>query len=76
MANQKNSAAENLLLALELWETGLEIQRMNLKRENPTLNEEAIAQLLTEWLETRPCSPHGDAPGPPGSLDRFNRAEP
>ena len=75
MNERDQTAAENLLLALELCEAGLEMQRMNLKRENPTLDDGEISELLTRWLETRPSS-HGDTPGRPGSLDRFNAPTP
>jgi hypothetical protein len=75
MDELNQAAAKNLLLALELCEAGLEMQRMNLKREHPTLDDEEISELLTSWLETRPSS-HENTPGRPGSLDRFNSPTP
>ena len=65
------AASERLMLALELSEAGLEMQRMNLRRASSQVREEELDELVREWLSRRPQAPFGDSAGVPGSLDRF-----
>lgn len=50
---------ENLLLALDMFSTGITLMRERLERENPELSPEAISELITSYLAKRPL----DAPG-------------
>jgi hypothetical protein len=60
MPPQKSASAreealrENLLLTLDMFESGLSLMRERLRRENPELTEEAIEERLVAWLADRP----------------------
>lgn len=71
MSDEKETPADRLRLAFELWEAGLEIKWVSLRREFPERSDDEISELLREWLERRPQAPNGDSAGRPGSLDRF-----
>ena len=45
---------ENLLLTLDMFESGLSLMRERLRRENPELPEESIEEKLVAWLADRP----------------------
>ena len=45
---------ENLLLTLDMFESGLSLMRERLRRENPELPEESIEEKLDAWLADRP----------------------
>jgi hypothetical protein len=48
---------------LVLFETGLELMRQNLAREDPTATAQEIETRLVRWLHHRPGAELGDAPG-------------
>lgn len=54
--------ADRLLVAADLWETGVAIRRQSLRREYPAASEAAIDRLLTMWLQERPGAEAGDGP--------------
>ena len=54
---------EKLRLALDLFGSGVELKRQNLRREHPQLAPPEIEQMLREWLSTRPGAEHGDTVG-------------
>lgn len=56
---------EKLRLALDLFESGLELMRQKLRRDHPELGSPAIERLLAEWVATRPGAELGDAVGRP-----------
>ncbi len=49
-----NDASARLQQAVRLHETGLAIQRQNLRRRHPDASEEEIVVLLAAWLADRP----------------------
>jgi hypothetical protein len=57
------SAAARLRVALELFETGLEIKRQKLRRDHPDLTGEEIEARVAAWLRERPGAEFGDAVG-------------
>jgi len=59
------SAAERLRLALDLYATGEDIMRQNLRRRHPDATGEEIERLIIEWLRRRPGAEHGDSAGTP-----------
>ena len=75
MISNDETAAGRLCLALDLYEAGVDMMRQTLKRRFPDLDGKSIEELLRERLLDRPCAPHGDAPGVPGSLERFGRID-
>ena len=62
------SPADKLRQALELFESGLDLMRQNLRRRHPDASQEELERLLTEWLRTRPGAEIGDSPGHPRSF--------
>lgn len=44
----------------EMYLEGLEMKRAQIRRGDPTLDDEAVEKLLREWIMDRPM----DAPGP------------
>lgn len=43
----------------EMYLEGLEMKRAQIRRENPSLDDETVEKLLKEWIMNRPM----DAPG-------------
>lgn len=59
-----------MAIAFDLFEVAVQMMRQNLRRRNPSANEEEIEQGVREWLHTRPGAEHGDGVGRPVSLPR------
>lgn len=59
------SLAEKLSLAVDLAESGLDVMRAKLVREDPEADPAEIERRLVAWLRTRPGAEHGDAEGRP-----------
>jgi hypothetical protein len=57
------SAAERLRVAFDLFDAGVAMHRMTLRRERPECSEAEIDDALDAWLATRPGAEDGDAPG-------------
>jgi hypothetical protein len=55
---------------LELFASGEEIARQNLRRRYPAATAEEIEERLVAWLHERPGAEHGDAAGRPGTWPR------
>ena len=53
---------ERLRIALDLWETGVALQRAAFRREHPELTDDEIESLVNKWLATRPGAEKGDGP--------------
>jgi hypothetical protein len=58
-----SSAAVTLQAALDLFETGLQLMRQNLRRRHPDADDDVIDRLVDEWLLERPGAESGDCPG-------------
>ncbi len=61
--DDKNTTANRLRLALDMFELGMEMMRRNLQRRYPEESSEIIDQRLEKWLSSRDCAPKGDAEG-------------
>ena len=57
------SACEAFRVTLDLFETGVNLMRQNLRRAHPQAAEEEIDRLLREWLVQRPGATYGDSIG-------------
>lgn len=57
------SIAAAFRTTLDLFETGLDLMRGNLRRRHPEAGDEEIEQLLREWLRDRPGAEAGDSAG-------------
>lgn len=56
--------AKRFQVALDLYQTGENIMRQNLRRRYPKAGEKEIENKLIQWLQTRPGAEHGDCLGP------------
>ena len=62
------SPAEKLHLALDLFDSGVDLMRQNLRRRHPKDPDAEIEARIVRWLRTRPGAEHGDAVGRPRTL--------
>jgi len=56
---------------LDLFSTGLDLMRQNLRRLHPQADEDEIDRRLDDWLHERPGAESGDCPGRPVDVSRF-----
>jgi hypothetical protein len=54
--------AERFRVALDLFETGVELKRAALRRANPDITPSRLEALLGDWLRDRPGAREGDGP--------------
>jgi len=57
-----------LLASLEMWEYGVELTRLRLRREDPGASPAEIESRLRVWLRHPAGAEHGDAVGHPVPL--------
>lgn len=57
---------ERLLTAVDLWATGVALQRQAIRRGHPEVTDEEVEVLLNRWLQQRPGAETGDGPRPVG----------
>jgi hypothetical protein len=57
------TASGALHTTLDLFETGLELMRQNLRRRHPDATPNEIERLLADWLRDRPGAKFGDCVG-------------
>jgi hypothetical protein len=57
------SAADTFHTTLDLFDTGLDLMRQNLRRADPAASEDEIDHRLRQWLRERPGAESGDCPG-------------
>ena len=62
--DERSAVFDRMRLAFDLFESAVEMTRLNLRRRYQDADEEEIDRRLTEWLHTRPGAEHGDASGP------------
>ena len=58
-----SSTHETFRTTLDLFSTGVELMRQNLRREHPLASESEIDRRLREWLHERPGAEAGDCVG-------------
>ncbi len=63
MPSTPPSVKDAFRTALDLFETGLDLMRENLRRNHPGASEDQIERLLHEWLLERPGAESGDCVG-------------
>jgi len=68
--NSGEAAAARLRAALEMFETGVEMMRQTIRRNNPGLTELEIDARVRAWLMERPGAPFGDTVGRPVAWPR------
>ena len=57
------SIADSFRTTLDLFATGLDLMRQNLRRSHPEAGDEEIERLLYQWLLDRPGADAGDCAG-------------
>lgn len=62
---EPEATAARLRQTLELADAGIDMMRLNLRREHPEASQETLDGLLREWLRRRPGAEHGDSWGRP-----------
>lgn len=55
---------------MDLFQTGVDLMRKNLEREDPHATKEQIEERLGAWLRQRPGAEFGDAEGRRGEWPR------
>jgi hypothetical protein len=63
MASAHPSEGAALGATMDLFETGLELMRQNLRRQHPHAAPAELERRLREWLHNRPGAEAGDCPG-------------
>lgn len=64
MIDQSNEArAKRFLVALDLFESGVQLRRAQIRRQFPEDSEEEISERLLQWLLSPRGAKHGDSPG-------------
>ena len=65
MPSTTASIADAFRATLDLFDTGLDLLRQNLRRSHPEAGDEELERLLRTWLLDRPGAESGDCPGRP-----------
>lgn len=65
MASASSPIADTFRATLDLFQTGIDLMRQNLRRRHPQAAEEDLDRLLREWLRERPGAEAGDSAGRP-----------
>ena len=63
MESSPSTVVESFRATLDLFQTGVDVMRQNLRRRYPEADEEEIGRLLRRWLLERPGAESGDSPG-------------
>jgi hypothetical protein len=64
MTSTPRTAGDAFRATLDLFQTGVDLMRQNLRRRHPDAGDEEIERRLREWLRDRPGAESGDCPGP------------
>ena len=59
------TALEKMRIAIDLFETAVDLQRQNLRRRHPDATEREIEERLGAWLQDRPGAELGNGQGRP-----------
>jgi Rv0078B-related antitoxin len=54
---------DSFRMTLDLFQTGIDVMRQNLRRRHPEATAEHVERLLGEWLRERPGAEFGDGAG-------------
>jgi hypothetical protein len=64
-----SNPARAFRLTLDLFDAGVQVMRQNLRRRDPTADDQAIERQPVSWLRERPGAEHGDCQGRPLDID-------
>jgi hypothetical protein len=65
MASVPSPVSDAFRMTLDLFQTGVDLMRQNLRRRHPTIDEHEVDRLLQEWMLERPGAEAGDCVGRP-----------
>lgn len=65
MDSASSRVIESFRATLDLFQTGVDVMRQNLRRRHPQAAEAEVDRLLYAWLLDRPGAESGDGPGRP-----------
>jgi hypothetical protein len=68
MDSASSPVVEAFRATLDLFQTGIDLMRQNLRRRHPEAAEEDVERLLHEWLIHRPGAESGDSSGRPADV--------
>jgi hypothetical protein len=68
MASIPSAVSEAFRATLDLFQTGVDLMRQNLRRRHPYADEREIERRLQEWLRERPGAEGGDCSGRPADV--------
>ncbi|HUE87061.1 MAG TPA: hypothetical protein VMO26_13380 [Vicinamibacterales bacterium] len=60
MQSDRPSLSAAFVATLDLFQTGIDLMRQNLRRRDPDASDEEIARRLNQWLRERPGAEFGD----------------
>jgi hypothetical protein len=63
MPSASSPIAAAFRTTLDLFQTGVDLMRQNLRRRHPDATEHDVEQLLRQWMLERPGAEAGDCPG-------------
>jgi hypothetical protein len=69
MESASSPVVQSFRATLDLFQTGIDLMRQNLRRRHPQAAEEDIERLLHDWLLERPGAESGDSAGRPVDVD-------
>jgi len=69
----REKAAARFRMALEFFETGVEMMRQKIRRDHPDLADHEVEARLGSWLRERPGAEFGDAVGRRAAWPRRSR---
>jgi hypothetical protein len=65
MKSASSAVGDAFRTTLDLFQSGVDLMRQNLRRRHPDAGEQDIERLLHEWLLERPGAEAGDCTGRP-----------
>ena len=71
MGSTSSLSNDSFRMTLDLFQTGVDVMRQNLRRRHPEAHDGEIERLLGEWLQKRPGAEFGDCPGPTVDVNTF-----
>ena len=60
--DHRDRLVTRLHTAIDLWATGIALQRQTIRRRHPAASDPEIEALLNHWLQERPGAETGDGP--------------
>jgi hypothetical protein len=69
MTSHPAARIDSFRMALDLFQTGVDLMRQNFRRAHAEVADAEIERLLGAWLQERPGAEYGDCLGRPVDVD-------